>query len=298
MPVIRKNEQFPKRPVIIVIYGSAGVGKTSLANTSRNPLLIDCDKGADRAANRAETTILAKNWDEILQDQNEINNASTVVIDTAKAVLDDFLTSYVIARDKRLETNKLKMYGEIGDHFKRFVSKCREANVDIIIVAHAKEEKDGDLIKFSPDVTGQSKELVLRIADQVGYVSMINGTRTIQFEPNDNRVGKNVAKLDDIQIPNNTLPEFETCMADIIQTVKDEIQVITEEQLKAVEIAQQYQKQIDEVSTADQMNTIVDAVNTLEKKLQSPIKKYMMARAKAIGISINPKTKKFENAAD
>lgn len=296
MPVIKKGEQFPKRSVIIVLYGSAGVGKTSLANTSHNPILIDCDRGADRAANRAETTIIAKSWDEILQDEHEIGNASTVIIDTAKAVLDDFLTSYVIARDKRLETNKLKMYGEIGDHFKRFVNRCREADVDIVIVAHAKEEKDGDMIKFSPDVTGQSKELILRIADQVGYVSMVNGVRTIQFEPNDNRIGKNVAKLEDIQVPNNTLPEFETCMANVIQTVKDEIQVITEEQQKAVEIAQKYQERINTVTNASEMNSIVDEVNELDKKLQAPIKKYMMAKAKEINIAINSKTKKFENA--
>lgn len=297
MPVIRKGEQFPKRSVIIVLYGSAGVGKTSLANTSHNPLLIDCDRGADRAANRAETTIIAKSWEEIQQDQNEIYNAGTVIIDTAKAVLDDFLTSYVISKDRRLETNKLKMYGEIGDHFKRFVNKCREADVDIIIVAHAKEEKDGDMIKFSPDVTGQSKELILRIADQVGYISMINGIRTIQFEPNDNRIGKNVAKLENIQIPNNTLPEFATCMADIIQTVKDEIQVITQDQQKAVETAQQYQERINGVTNAIEMNVIVDEVNNLDKKLQSPIKKYMMAKAKEVEIAINPKTKKFEDAA-
>ena len=96
MPIIKKDESFPKRPVIIVLYGSPAVGKTSLSNTAKNPLLIDCDRGADRAANRAETTIIANNWDEVLNDEAEIKNASTVIIDTAKAVLDDFLTTYVM----------------------------------------------------------------------------------------------------------------------------------------------------------------------------------------------------------
>ena len=34
MAIIKKEEAFPKRPVIAVIYSPPGVGKTSLANTS------------------------------------------------------------------------------------------------------------------------------------------------------------------------------------------------------------------------------------------------------------------------
>jgi len=66
--IVRKDEGFPERPVIIVLYGTAGVGKTSMFNTCNNPILIDCDRGADRAINRQDT-IIAKNWKEVIQDQ-------------------------------------------------------------------------------------------------------------------------------------------------------------------------------------------------------------------------------------
>ena len=52
MPIVKKNDVLPERPVIIVLYGVPGSGKTSVATTADNPLLIDCDRGADRAVQR------------------------------------------------------------------------------------------------------------------------------------------------------------------------------------------------------------------------------------------------------
>ena len=200
MAIIKKSDVFPKRPVIIVIYGTPGVGKTSLFNTSKNPILLDCDRGADRSVNRQDT-IVATNWKEVLQDEGEIKNYDTLGIDTAKSVLDDFLMTHVIEQDYKMKANKLKAYGAIGDEFKLFVNKRRNEGIDIVVIAHAKEEKDGDVIRLSPDVTGQSKDLLLRIADQVGFLTMVNNKRTLTFEPTDKTIGKNVAKLPTLEIP-------------------------------------------------------------------------------------------------
>lgn len=40
MPIIRKNDVVTERPVIIVLYGTPGTGKTSLATTANSPLLM------------------------------------------------------------------------------------------------------------------------------------------------------------------------------------------------------------------------------------------------------------------
>lgn len=45
MPIVKKNDVLPERPVIIILYGVPGSGKTSVATTADNPLLIDCDRG-------------------------------------------------------------------------------------------------------------------------------------------------------------------------------------------------------------------------------------------------------------
>lgn len=66
----------PQRPVIILLYGVPGSGKTSLANTSNNPLLIDCDRGADRAVNRQDT-LSSSIWEDIRDEGMEYNGGTS-----------------------------------------------------------------------------------------------------------------------------------------------------------------------------------------------------------------------------
>lgn len=293
MAIIRKTDVFPKRPVIIVIYGTPGVGKTSLFNTSKNPILLDCDRGADRSINRQDT-IVASNWDEVLQDQGEIKNYSTLGIDTAKAVLDDFLMTHVIKNDYKLKTNKLKAYGAIGDEFKLFINARREEGLDIVVIAHAKEDKDGDIIKISPDVTGQSKDLLLRIADQVGFLTMVNNKRTLTFEPTDKTIGKNVAKIPTIEIPDENDPAFLAFMADIIDKVKESVQKQSEEQKQALEKIRQITSSIETMETHEQANGILAEILELTKMQQSGLRKLFNSKTSELKLQYNKTTKQYE----
>ncbi|WP_262055125.1 hypothetical protein [Parabacteroides distasonis] len=80
------------------------------------------------------------------------------------------------------------------------------------------------MIKHSPDCTGQSKDLLIRIADQVGFITMINEKRTICFDPTDTTVGKNVAQIPPTVIPECNSTEFPSFMAGIVSKVKKAIQ--------------------------------------------------------------------------
>ena len=293
MAIIRKTDVFPKRPVIIVIYGTPGVGKTSLFNTSKNPILLDCDRGADRSVNRQDT-IVASNWDEVLQDQGEIKNYSTLGIDTAKAVLDDFLMTHVIKNDYKLKTNKLKAYGAIGDEFKLFINARREEGLDIVVIAHAKEDKDGDIIKISPDVTGQSKDLLLRIADQVGFLTMVNNKRTLTFEPTDKTIGKNVAKIPTLEIPDENDPAFLTFMADIIEKVKESVQKQSEEQKQVLEKIRELTLSIKSMETHEQANQILAEILELTKMQQSGLRRLFNSKTNELKLQYNKATKQYE----
>ena len=293
MAIIRKTDVFPKRPVIIVIYGTPGVGKTSLFNTSKNPILLDCDRGADRSINRQDT-IVASNWDEVLQDQGEIKNYSTLGIDTAKAVLDDFLMTHVIKNDYKLKANKLKAYGALGDEFKLFINARREEGLDIVVIAHAKEDKDGDIIKISPDVTGQSKDLLLRIADQVGFLTMVNNKRTLTFEPTDKTIGKNVAKIPTIEIPDENDPAFLTFMANIIEKVKESVQKQSEEQKQALEKIRQLTFSIETMETHEQANGILAEILGLTKIQQSGLRKLFNTKTSELKLQYNKTMKQYE----
>lgn len=290
MPILKKEEAIPERPVIIALYGDPGIGKTSLFNTSPNPLLIDFDRGVDRAINRQDTLVVNA-WEDVLKEEKSgtFQSYSTIGIDTAKAALDDFLMSYVIKQDYKNAKNKLAAYGALGDEFKVFVSNRRSEKADIVIIAHAKDEKEGDIIKKMPDVTGGSYQLLLRIADQVGYMTTINNKRVIQFEPTDRTIGKNVARLPIIEIPDENNPEFRTFMASIIQKTKEQMRNMSEAQRESEQKMIQLQEHINLCEDPEELTAILHIANEQPNAMKNALRKLIADRAKMKGFIVDSK---------
>lgn len=285
MPIIKKSEVMPERPVIIVLYGTPGTGKTSLANTANNPILIDTDRGSDRASNRVDT-LMASKWLDIENEKEAIKTYDTVVVDTAKALLDDYLSDYVVTQNYKLKSNGLKRFGEMAEKFKEFVNFLRQNQSDIIFVCHDKEQTEGDIIKHSPECTGQSKDLLLRIADQVGYVTMVNGQRTIVFDPTDTTIGKNVAQIPPMRIPDVNSVEFPTCMAEIISKVKKSLVGKSEAQKEAQEQLDSAREKLKSAKTIDDANELISITKTLPKPMQSAFSKKVVEEMKKLGFVI------------
>lgn len=292
MPIIKKNDVTPERPVIIVIYGQPGSGKTSVATTAENPIVIDTDRGYDRAVQRVDT-ITAQKWEDIEAEKETVKQYKTVVVDTAKACIDDYLAAYVCERNYKLKSNTLKRFGQMADDFKQFVNFLRSNGSDIVFICHDKETQEGDVIKHAPDCTGQSKDLLIRIADQVGYVGIQNKQRVVSFEPLDNYVGKNVAQLGTIVIPTAPSKEFDTCMADIIKSVKQAIQSKSEAQRKAQEQLSKLREQAEAVETLEDVNAVLKASKELPDVLKVPFFSELKESLATKGFSYDGKAKKF-----
>ena len=290
MPIIKANEPLPEGPVVIGIYGEPGVSKTSISNTAENPLLCDFDRGSRRSIFRKDVLVLTS-WDDVLVEEqnNTFRNYKTIIIDTAKAALDDFLMSYVVKNDFKLQKNKLQAYGAIGDAFKLFLNNRRNEGADVIIIAHGK--KDEDTKKVIPDVTGQTYNLMLRVCDQLGYVSMINNKRTIQFSPTDVTVGKNTANLPTIEIPDQSDPAVKTFMQDIVKRTKESMIKQSEEQLEAMRLSEKYSAQINDVTDITGLSMVVTALMALPKWLQTQMMQLVFSKV----VAIIPGIKKLED---
>lgn len=269
MAIIKKNEIRPERPVVIVLYGSPGSGKTSVATTAESPVVIDADRGSDRAVQCVDT-LIANTWEDIDTSIPDMAGYKTIIGDTAKAILDDFLSVYVCNRNYKLKSNSLKRFGEMADEFKAFVSKLQSYGSDIVFICHDKETAEGDVIKHSPDCTGSSKDLLLRKADQVGYISLVNGKRTISFDPRDNFIGKNVAQIPAMEIPDAGTAEFSTFMADIIKRVKTSICSRTEAQRKANEMLAELREELGKVSDDEGAATLLNKCSNLPDIMKRP----------------------------
>lgn len=294
MPLLKATDPLPERPVVIGLYGEPGSCKTTLGNTADTVIVLDFDRGVSRSFFRQDTVII-NSWQDVINEEQAgtFKKYKTVVIDTAKAALDDFLMSYVVSRDFKLKTNKLKAYGEIGDEFKLFLNNRRTEGLDVIIIAHAK--KDEDTKKHIPDVTGQSYQLILRVADQVGYISYVNNQRNIQWSPTDITIGKNTANLPSMQIPDKSDPDFKHFMADVITNVKKSIVSIGESQEEAMKKSEALQQQVKDVVNIDDLNLVIPTLQLLPKGLKEAIVKLVGDKAKEKGWIWNKVEQTFES---
>ena len=181
----------------------------------------------------------------------------------------------------------------MGEDFKEFVNFLRSNGSDIVFICHDKETADGDVIKHSPDCTGQSKDLLVRIADQVGYVFIQNGKRSISFAPLDNFVGKNVAGLGTVVISDYGTTEFDTCMSDIISKVKISIQGKGEAQAKANEQLAAIREQLATAMTDEDILALMEATKLLPKIMRVPFFSEMQKSLAAKGFTFDQDKKLF-----
>lgn len=302
MPIVKKSDQFPERPIVILLVGTPFSRKTSLANTAKNPILIDADRGADRSYGRPDTFVIKEGWGELEAEDSQglFNGYDTAILDTAKAILDDFLMEFVIGKNYKLRTNKMQMFGAIGDEFKLFVNKRRAGNMDIIIIAHDKTKDDDGVNVINPDITGGSKNLILRIADQVGYVSNKRVKRgdamvdvvTVNFNPNETTpFCKNVAGLPEIELPHYSDPRWKNFMeVEIVQPTKEAISKMTDEQRAALEFIEEWHLSIDAVIpvednavTAKELTETMAGISKIKPDhLNKQIRAYFIAHLKKI----------------
>lgn len=304
MPIVKSDEQFPERSIVVMLVGTPFSRKTSLANTAKNPVLIDADRGADRSWGRPDTFVLKEGWGELLKEDRAgtFNSYGTIIHDTSKAILDDFLTEYVIGINYKLKTNKMQMYGAIGDEYKQYVNKHRAANQDIIIISHDKTKDEDGVNVIMPDITGGSKNLLLRICDQVGYVSNKRVQKdgkwvdivTVDFTPTQmTPFCKNVAGLPEIELPHYTNPEWKTFMdVHIMQPTKDAISKITEEQREALRFIEEWRVSIDAIAaepgkdeeTNKVLNeTLTEIANITPEHIKVQIRAYFSAHLNKMG---------------
>lgn len=299
MPIIKSNEisEIKSRPVFIVLFGEPGVSKTTISLTSNNPILIDADKGFDRAG-LIKDTLQPKNWEDVLNSEKDIIAYDTIIADTAKSFLDDVIADFVIREDYKNKKGNgslsLAGYGSLGETFKAWVSRMRNAGKDIIIIAHSKVEKDGDLMVNIPDVTGGSYALLLRLSDQVGFVHMQNKKRVIRFTPTDKNVGKDTAQLGTVEVPDISDPAFQNFMAGIIEQTKKKITDRARLISQASTVMTEFKQLLDGATEIQQFNALVTRVMGMNKGEQTIARKMLSDATAKAGLAYNKEKSSYE----
>ena len=273
-----KNET---KKVRFLLAGFPGIGKTTLALSAPKPLLIDADRGIDRvkAQNRKDFT-QPQTYEELLQDlKGDLSDYETIVIDTGGKLL-DLMKAYVIKQDSKNgqkdgQTVSIKGYGALAKEWQRLTDLIYYTlNKHMVIIFHAKEDKDGEATKLRILVEGSTKDNVWQSMDIGGFMEMYNGKRTIGFDNCERYYAKGthgikgireLPDIDDPSVPNDFLTKL---FEQVNENIKAEAEYF-EEQNKA------YKQVMDEVSpqienmTSENVNEVMEVLKNTKHVLTS-----------------------------
>ena len=170
MAVVTPNEMdFSNKNFSMIISGSPGIGKTTLALSAPNPILVDFDGGISRVkARHRKTTIVGDTYEEVLKDletSSAVKAAETIVIDTGGALI-TYLQDWAMRDNPTLNKQKngaisLKGFGAVKSEFVRLTNKLQYTmKKNVIYVFHTTEEKDGDVTKQRLMCEGAARNIV------------------------------------------------------------------------------------------------------------------------------------------
>ena len=202
MSLIKKsNEIKVVKNIKIMIYGQAGMGKSTLALSAPRPLLLDFDNGVKRVNTNhlgdQVGIVQVESWNDILyllSSPNELNEFDSIVVDTIGKMMD-----YIIAYRCNGYQPRIQDWGAINNDFKWFTNALSGLNKNVIFVAHRDTRKEGEETVFIPALREKNYNSIVTELDLLGYLEMKNENglqkRTITFDPTSRNDGKNTCQL-------------------------------------------------------------------------------------------------------
>lgn len=296
MRIIRATEAIPVEHPVFCWFGQPGIGKSSLGYSCRDPLTLDFDRGAHRAANRRDTLVI-DTWadvNELMAQPAVLEPYATIVVDTVGRCL-DVMTADIIAQTPKLGPNgnlSQQGWGVLKTRFRTWVATLRTLGKDVALIAHDKEDKDGDTRTVRPDIVGGSYGEVMKVADFVAYVYMAGKDRVMDFNPTDRWVGKNPAGWKPFLIP--PIAKAQVFMADLFKQGRAALGAISEESARVTQAVDDWRAQIGTFTTAEDCNRAAAEIKKLAPIVGAPVAKLLLDHASAKGIPFNKTTRKFE----
>lgn len=298
-----------KKKYRMLIAGFPGIGKTTIALSAPKPLLIDVDKGIDRVEVQYRKTFDQPiNYEELLQDLNtDLTPYETIVIDTGGKLL-DLMKPYVIKQDSKNgqkdgQTLSMKGYGAVGREFARLMDYVAYTlNKHVIIVFHAKEDKDGEATKLRILIEGATKDNVWQPMDIGGFIEMYNGRRTIGFDNCERYYAKGTHGIKGIrEIPSldNTPNDFITKLfEEMDQNIANEAEFYEEDKKQYEKVMADIVPKIEEM-TFETVENVLTLIKTAPHKLTSEkeLKHKFMDKVNELNLIWNKETRKYEQPA-
>jgi hypothetical protein len=299
--IVRPEEMsFENKKFVVILYGSPGIGKTTLAFSAPKPILVDFDKGVSRVkAYHRKDTIMCSNYKEVLSDiaSPAIKDYETIVIDTGGSFV-TYLQDWAMKENPAVNTQKngaisLKGFGAVKAEFIRFSNYVRDIlNKNLIYVFHSVEEKDKEGNPIQRLLCeGSARNLVWQPADLGGYIQMIGNKRTISFTPEQEFFAKGCYGIEGRkEIPTLSPTDKNDFLTRLFEEAKEnlkkESEVFLPVKQKYEEVMEQAKDIIEAAQTADDVNKAVEELQKLDHALTSKKESALLLHEKATSLGL------------
>lgn len=309
MIVKPENMDFSSKNIIMIISGLPGVGKTSLALSAPDVVLIDADEGLARVnPEHRKDASLCKTYEELQADiKSFAGHYKTVVIDTGGALI-DMLKDWAMRNEpsacKKSGGFSQQGFGIIKTEFLRLSAELRKS-FNVIYIFHVSKDKQDDAVFYDLICEGSAKSLVYQPADLAAYMHIVNGERYLGFTPTMNYNAKSAYGIKGlIKVPELKPGEPNDFLTKLFTQVKSNM-VEENKTLKAQraeydaaiaagkELLDTLGKPEDAFTVLDQIRKLNHAMTSL-KELEAAFK----AKIKELGYVYDPKAKAYVIAAE
>ena len=310
MSLIKKsNELVIPTTVKMMIYGQAGMGKTTVALSAPKPLLLDFDNGVKRV-NMAHLDgidiVQVSSWQDVQQVlQEDLSAYQTIVVDTIGKMM-DFIISYKCGTRQP----QIRDWGGINAEFSWMTRTLSSLNKNVVFVAHRDTRKEGDDTVFIPALREKSYNSIVTELDLLGYLEMRseNGVqkRTITFDPTSRNDGKNTCNLPGIMfVPGildkngNPTAKNDFITTQVIRPYLNMLQVKKEEAAKYDKVVEEIREQIELITDAASANEVAKIINNFNHVGSSLAKARDMfgKKVKELGLVFDKETKTYADKA-
>jgi len=278
----------------MLLVGLPGVCKSSLGY-SLNTLFLAFDPGAHRAVNRRAETFVPESWDDVVAQvtRSRLFGVDAVTIDTVERAV----RLLALALCEESSTYGVggnltpKGWGVLKQRFGAWLDQFRAWGKDVVLVAHAKEERRTRGTVIRADIPGGSYDEVLRQADFVGFLHLVGSDRVVDFNPCDRWVGKNPAAWPALKVP--PVERAETFLGDLITRGRA---ALNEQRAESAALASEvdgWRAEVASYREAPQFNAALARVADLPVVLQPQVKQLLWRRSKELPVRFDEQLRQF-----
>lgn len=305
---------FNDKKFSMILYGAPGVGKTTLALSAPNPVLIDFDKGVSRVkAYHRKLTIVSQTYEEVLADiaSPEIKDCDTIIIDTGGSFV-SYLQDWAMRDNPAVNRQKngaisLKGFGAVKQEFQRFTNHVRDVmNKNVIYVFHSDEQKDKD---GNPQqrllCEGAARNIVWQPCDFGGYVQMIGTTRVVTFTPTQEFFAKGCYGIEgQFNVPTVGPSDKNEFLTNLFEKARANIAAENDAFAPLKEKYDEVMAKVNEIvagiKTAEDATKAATDIPNLEHSLTSKKEASVLlqAKAKELGLTWDKKSKSYKKEGE